>query len=162
MADADKALGEQMQEEAAQELIERKRHQLLLIIVSGVAPTKGDLVVVECDQSMIRDGYAVSITAEVVEHILGTTEGWFGVDDPMFSKQRPEPRGEGLRLSEWRQIAGKVQLPSLKSQLEPVDDLCAKYPPEQLATGCGSPFSAVRFGEQKSGEMGEIRKFKRK
>lgn len=65
--------------------------------MSGVAPTKGDLVVVECDQSMIRDGYAVGITTEVVEHILGTTEGWLGVDDPMFSKQWPEPRGEDLR-----------------------------------------------------------------
>ena len=50
----------------------------------------------------------------------------------MFSKQRPEPRGEGLRLSEWRQIAGKVQLPSLKSRLEPVDELSAKYALEHV------------------------------
>jgi len=81
---------------------------------------------------VVRDGYAVGITAEVVEHILRTTERWFGVDDPMFSKQWPEPRGEGLRVSEWCQIAGKVQLPSLKSQLEPVDELSAKYPPEHM------------------------------
>ena len=102
------------------------------MVVSGVAPPKGDLVVVECDQSMIRDGNAVGITTEVVEHILGTTEGWLGVDDPMFSKQWPEPRGEDLRLSEWRQIAGKVQLPLLKSRLELVDELSAKYTPEHV------------------------------
>ena len=81
---------------------------------------------------MIRDGNAVGITTEVVEHILGTTEGWLGVDDPMFSKQWPEPRGEDLRLSEWRQIAGKVQLPSLKSRLERVDELSAKYATEHV------------------------------
>jgi hypothetical protein len=43
VADADEALGEQMQEEAAQKLTEQEGHQLLLIVVSGVAPTKGDL-----------------------------------------------------------------------------------------------------------------------
>jgi len=81
---------------------------------------------------MIRDGNAVGITTEVVEHILGTTEGWLGVDDPMFSKQWPEPRGEDLRLSEWCQIAGKVQLPLLKSRLELVDELSAKYTPQHV------------------------------
>jgi hypothetical protein len=80
--------------------------------VHKVASTKGDLAVVEGNQSVVGDGYAVSIAAEVVKHILRTTERWFGVDDPMFSKQWPEPRGEGLRLSEWRQIAGKVHLPT--------------------------------------------------
>ena len=100
--------------------------------MSGVAPSKGDLVVVECDQSMIRDGYAVGITTEVVEHILRTTEWRFGVDDPMFSKQWPEPRGECFRLSERREMVGKVQLPLLKSQLEPVDELAAKYAPEHV------------------------------
>jgi len=95
--------------------------------VSGVAPTKGDLAAVEGNQSVVGDSYAVGVTAEVVEHILRATEGWFGVDDPVFSKQWPEPRGEDLRLSEWRQIAGKVQLPSLKGRLEPGDELSAKY-----------------------------------
>jgi hypothetical protein len=47
VTDAHETLGKQMQEEAAQKFIERKRHQLLLIIVSGVAPTKGDLAVME-------------------------------------------------------------------------------------------------------------------
>ena len=72
MADADETLGEQMEEKAAQEFIERQRHQLLLIMVSGVAPTKGHLAVVERNQSVVGDGYAVGITAEVVEHILTT------------------------------------------------------------------------------------------
>src|SRR5215472_5222047 len=40
--------------------------------VSGVAPTKGHLAVVERNQSVVGDGYAVGITAEVVEHILTT------------------------------------------------------------------------------------------
>ena len=54
--------------------------------LSGVAPTKSDLAVVERNQSMVRNGTAVGVTAEVLKHILRTTEWWFGVDDPMFSK----------------------------------------------------------------------------
>jgi hypothetical protein len=55
---------------------------------------------VERNQSVVGNGNPVGITAEVVEHILRTTERWFGVDDPMLSKQWPEPRGKDLRLSE--------------------------------------------------------------
>lgn len=35
-------------------------------------------------------------------------------------------------MSEWRQSAGKVQLPLLKSGLELVDELSAKYTPEHV------------------------------
>ena len=45
VADADEAFGEQVQQEAAQELIERQGRQFLFIVVSGVPPTKGDLAV---------------------------------------------------------------------------------------------------------------------
>lgn len=46
---------------------------------SGAAPTKGDPAVVERNQSVVVDSYAVGVMAEVVEHILKTTERWFGV-----------------------------------------------------------------------------------
>ena len=81
---------------------------------------------------MIGDGYAVGVTAEVLKHILRATKRWFGIDDPIFAKQRPEPRREGLRLSKGSQIAGKVQLPSLKGRLEPSDELAAKYAAEHM------------------------------
>ena len=61
---------------------------------------QGDLSVLERKQSVVRDGHAVSVTAEIVEHILRTTKRWFGIDDPIFAKQRPEPRGEDLRFRE--------------------------------------------------------------
>ena len=74
----------------------------------------------------------MGVTAEIVEHILRTTKRWFGINDPIFAKQRPEPRREGLRLSEGSQIAREVQLPSLKRRLEPSNELPAKYAPEYL------------------------------
>ena len=141
MTDTNEALGEQMQEESAQELIERYGHQFLLIVVSGVPPTKGDLAVGQRDQSMVGDGHAMGVAAEILEHILGAAEGWFGVDDPVFAKQRSQPGGEEFGLREQRQIPGKVQLATLKGGLESGDELAAKHPPEH---GNGEKEARVR------------------
>jgi len=53
MANADEAFGEQVQQEAAQKLIERQGHQLVFIVVSGIAPAKGDLIVDQGDKSVV-------------------------------------------------------------------------------------------------------------
>jgi hypothetical protein len=95
VADADEALGEQVQQEAAQELIQRKGQQFLLIVVRRIAPMKGDLAVGQRDQSMVGDGYAMGVSAEILEYIVGAAEGWFGVDDPVFSEQWLQPGSEG-------------------------------------------------------------------
>ena len=102
---------------------------------------------------MVGDRYPVGITAEVVEHIFRTTKGWFGVDDPMFSEPWPQPRGEDLRLSEWRQIAGKVQLPSLKSRFDRVDELSAKDAPEHVD---GEKESRVRSNPANQPEISHL------
>ena len=60
MTDADEAFGQRVQQEAAQELIERKGHQLVFIVVSGIAPAKGDLIISQGDEAVVggwrRDG----------------------------------------------------------------------------------------------------------
>ena len=141
MADTNEALGEQMQEEAAQELIDRQSHQFLLIVVRRIAPTKGDVAVGQRYQSMVGDGDAVGVTAEILKHILGAAEGWFRVDDPVFSKQWSQPGGEEFGLREHRQIPGKVQLAMLKGRLETGDELAAKHPPDH---GNGEKEARVR------------------
>jgi hypothetical protein len=79
---------------------------------------------------MVGDGDAMGVTAQIVEHILGAAEGWLGVDYPGFAEQRSQPGGEGFGLREPRQIPGKVQLASLKGQLESGEELAAKHLPE--------------------------------
>ena len=46
----------QVEQEAAQELFDRKGHQALLITLGGVSPAKGDLVVGQGDEAMVGDG----------------------------------------------------------------------------------------------------------
>jgi hypothetical protein len=85
VTDAHETFGEHVQQEAAQELIERNRQQLLFVVVSGIAPTKGDLPVGEGDQAMVGNGHAMGVTAQILEYKLWATEGWFQIDDPVLS-----------------------------------------------------------------------------
>ena len=45
VADADEASWKQVQEEAAQELVDRQAHDALLVAMSGVSPAEADLAV---------------------------------------------------------------------------------------------------------------------
>ena len=63
MADAEEAFGQRVQQEATQEVIERYGHQLVFIVVSGIAPAKGDLVIDQGDESVVGDGDAVGVLA---------------------------------------------------------------------------------------------------
>src|SRR5712664_1258069 len=87
--DAHETFGKHVQQEAAQEFIARKSQQLLFVVVSGIAPPKGDLPFGKRDQAMIRDSYAMGVAAPILEHILGATEGWFRVHHPVLSEQWP-------------------------------------------------------------------------
>ena len=81
---------------------------------------------------MVRDGDAVSVAAEILEHIVGAAEGRFAIDDPVFSEQRSQPGSKEFGLCEERQIPGKVQLAKLKGGLESGDELAAKHTAEHL------------------------------
>jgi len=77
-------------------------------VVGGVAPAKGNLVVRQCDQAMVGDGDAVGIAAEILQDVLGSAEGWFGVDDPIFAEERTQPSSEELGMSERCKFSGQV------------------------------------------------------
>jgi hypothetical protein len=62
--DAHKTFGEQVQQEAAPpELIKKKSHQLLFVVVSRVLPAEGDLPVSKRDQAMVGDGHTMGVAA---------------------------------------------------------------------------------------------------
>ena len=59
VANAHKAARQQMQQEAAQELVERKRHQPLLITVGRIAPAEGHLALFEREHGGCSDSSSV-------------------------------------------------------------------------------------------------------
>ena len=81
---------------------------------------------------MVGDGHAMGVTAQIAEHILGTSEGSFRVDHPVLSKQWSEPCSKGFRLSEELQVSVEAELAVMKSALECHDELAAKDTTEHL------------------------------
>ena len=121
-----------MEQEAAQELVDREGHQTLLVLVSGVSPTKGDLVLLEGDEAVIGDGDAMRVAAQVMEDMLGSTEGRLAVDDPIVVEQLPEKGGESLGWSKKLQATVEGELFPGKGALESGDELAPEDTTEHL------------------------------
>jgi hypothetical protein len=98
VADADEAAWEQVQQEAAQELVDRQLHDALAVAMGGVSPAKGHLSVIKCEESAVGDGDAMGVCSEVAEHMFWSAKGWLGVDDPVVAIETTEPSSEAARL----------------------------------------------------------------
>ena len=104
---------------------------------------------------MVGDGNAVGIAAEILQDVLGSAEGWFGVDDPIFAEERTQPSREELGMGERCEFSGQVQLTALEGRLEAGDELATEDAP-QYSDGkeeawVGSNPAAVIPGESASG-----------
>jgi len=99
-------------------------------VVGGVTPAKGNLAVGQRDQAMVGDGDAVGIAAEILQDVLGSAEGWFGVDDPIFAEERTQPGSEELGMGERCEFSGQMQLTALEGRLQAGDELATKHAPK--------------------------------
>jgi hypothetical protein len=89
-----------MEQEAAQELREGDRQGTLLIAIGGVSPAKSDVVLVDRDQAVVGNGDAVSVAAEILQNMFGTSKGWFAVNHPLMTEEWPQESGKGLRVGQ--------------------------------------------------------------
>ncbi len=72
----------------------------MFVAVGGIAPTKRDRSVSKRDQSMVGNGYAMGVTAQITEYMLWASERAFRVDHPVLSEQGSQPGSKCFRLSE--------------------------------------------------------------
>ena len=112
MADAVEALGQDVEQEAADELAGHEGHGpvSLLPVATVVLVSERDAVRVEGDQPAVRDGDAVGVTREIGEHRLRSGEGSLGVDEPARRPERREEGGEGIGSGEMSVLAEELQL----------------------------------------------------
>jgi len=99
-------------------------------VVSRITPAESDLAISEGDQAMVGDGHTVSVAAQIMQHIFRATEGTFQIDHPVLAKQRPQPGGKDLGLSEEFQISLEAQLAVLEGLFAGIDELAAKDFPQ--------------------------------
>ena len=111
VADAVEAAGQHVDEEAADELVARQRHDLVPLAAfdAVVLPPEGDAVVVEGDQAAVGDGDAVGVAREIGEHRLGPGERALGSRRPTRSCAAAPDRPRRPVLGERRVIAEEVQ-----------------------------------------------------
>src|ERR1051325_5189325 len=95
---------------------------------------------------MVGDGDAVGIAAEILQDVLGSAEGRFGVDDPIFAEERTQPSSEELGVGERREFSGQVQLTALEGRLQTSDELATDDAPQ-----CGDGKEEARVGSNPAG-----------
>jgi len=127
VSDANQASGQNVQQEAAQELMSGNSHDLLLAAMGVVSPAEGDAIVLKANEAMVGDGYAMGIAGQVVENMFGAAEGWLGVDDPVLLEQLPEKVAEAAGSREMQLRAMKLQLVLREELLQSSDELTAEY-----------------------------------
>jgi hypothetical protein len=97
VSDANEAAGQNVKQEAAQELMGRNGHDLVLAAVRIVSPAEGDAIVFQGHETMVGDGDAMRVAGQVVKNVFGAAEGWLGVDHPVLSAELPQEAAEAAR-----------------------------------------------------------------
>ena len=101
VADLDEARGQDVEQEAADELDRIEGHDLDAVVVFGVAPAEAYLAVNEIEEPAVSDGDAVGVAGQVLQHMLGSAEGWLGIDDPLLGAQQAQ---QGVELTWFGQV----------------------------------------------------------
>jgi len=148
-ADALEADGQHVQQEAADELVGRERHGPVAGFVTVVLALEQDRIAIKAQQPVVRDGDAMRVAAQVIEHLCGAAKRWFRVDDPLRVSSGREPGGERSRITQRLELAMEAQ----RAGIERAVQLVEKEPPEEPredpngqeeAWPAGDPAFAVR------------------
>ena len=157
VADLDEARGQDVKQEAADELDRIEGHDLDAVVVFGVAPAKAHLAVNEIEKPAVGDGDAVGIAGQVLQHMLGSAEGWLGIDDPFHGTQPPQQGVELTRVGEVGYGAEATEFSFLISLLEEGQHLApeqaAEYAHRQEEAGSAGDPAGMIEGESTGGDQ---------
>ena len=126
MPEADEPFGQDVKEEAAQELNRIECHHTRLVAMRIIAPAEADALSIKVKQTMIGDRDTVGVAAKVAQHLQRATESRFGVDYPVLAAQTSHQFGELFGFAEHGRGSGVTELLASIKTLEPTDELAAK------------------------------------
>jgi hypothetical protein len=110
MSDSDITMRKDMKEESSYKLISAESHNPLLIAIGIIAPSEGNLSVMEPENAVIADSDPVGVSSEVLKDSVDACKWRLTIDDPFFVI---EPSSEDLKVTcifEMTDTAGKDQL----------------------------------------------------
>ena len=115
-----------MQKETSQELLRGEGHLSFLIAVGIVLPAEGNLIALEGQETVVGDGHAMGVAGEIAQHMMGSAEGWLGIDDPVLTEQGAQEGAEGFLVLKRLESSGESELAHLKSSFQAGDELPAE------------------------------------
>src|SRR4029077_10607473 len=126
VADAMEAIRQGVQEEAADELIGLKRHELGLAMMAVLLPAEGNLAVLHRYRPAVGDRVAVGVATEIGEHLLGPAEGPLGVDHPIDPPKLVQAISKGSWSAELGESADEVKPAGFERGLQVLQEQPAK------------------------------------
>ena len=132
VADAHEAAWQHVEQEAAEELIDRQSHNPLAVAVFGIAPLERDFAISKSKQPVVGDGDAVSVVSEIAQHVFRSTEGRLGINHPVLAEQQSEPGCEALRVGKRSELPVELKRGIAESRFECSDELTAEDTAEHL------------------------------
>ena len=122
VTDALKTVRQDMEQEAANEVVGLQGHDFLPVVMAIIFPAKTDPAVVNTKQAVVGNGDTMGVAAQVVEDLFGTAEGRFGVNHPLGLAKRGQVLGESLRLTKSLQGRKELQLALGKGRLQVLEE----------------------------------------
>jgi hypothetical protein len=132
VSDAHEASGQNVEQKAPQEFFHGEAHAPFLVFVGGISPGKGDVAVLECNQSVIGNGHSVRVASQISQGMLSTAKGTLGINDPIGTEQTTQQSGDGTRLLEMRKLAVKAESAGGVQQAQAGDELTPEYAAENF------------------------------
>ena len=145
MSNLDEALGQDVEHEASEKLVDLEGD------ASVAAGPEGDIAAVEGDEAMIAEADAMGVLTEIAEDLGVVAEGRLAVDDPTELLEPVAELAEALAVLERRGGSVEAELSIVVGASEGVEDLSAEQLPEgadgkEVVDGGGDP--ALRIGRQ--------------
>src|SRR5260370_39538190 len=94
-----------------------------------ILPTKRNLTILQAHETLIGNGHAMGIAAQVFQHLLGSAEGGLGVNHPVGFAQGGQIAGESEGIAQRFPLAEEMELAVGVSLFQSVEEEA----PEQIA-----------------------------
>src|SRR5262249_43054152 len=150
VTDAMKSVGQDMGQEAAEELVCVERHKLIASVALGpvILPFESDALAGEGDEPAVGNSSAVCVAGKVGEDGVGSAKRSLGIDDPFDLAQCGEEGLEGCRLGEGGLVGEELQSPGLAGGVQPCEEQATEEPGEdrngeEKAEPAGDPALAI-------------------
>jgi len=118
-----KPVGQYMQKEPSDKLMDIQRHNLFFISVRVITPEEGHFAILKLEETVITDGYSVGISAEVLKDSFYAVKRGLAIDNPLLLFKLSYKALENMRVFEVTDAAGEDEITRLKTIFEVCQEL---------------------------------------